>query len=75
MPKRSVLIAASLVLLSGQALADPSACLMCHGANEFEGMEPADVQEALADPGLPPHSPFAELSVEEVKALLEALAP
>ncbi len=63
-----------LSLLSGQALADPSACMMCHGADEFEGMEAEEVQEALADPGLPPHSRFADLTIEEVKALLAALA-
>jgi hypothetical protein len=74
MSQRSLLAFALCVLLSASALADPSACMMCHGADEFEGMEPEEVQDALADPGLPPHSRFADMTVEEVKALLEALA-
>ena len=74
MLQRSILAFAVLSLLSASALADPSACMMCHGADEFEGMEPEAVKEALADPGLPPHSRFAEMTIEEVKALLEALA-
>lgn len=73
MSHRSLLKIVLLGLLSGQALADPSACMMCHGAEEFEGMDPLFVQEALADPGLPPHSKFADLTIEEVKALLEEL--
>jgi hypothetical protein len=74
MSQRSLLAFALLGLLSASALADPTACMMCHGADEFEGMEPEAVQEALADPGLPPHSRFAEMTVEEVKALLDELA-
>lgn len=67
---------AAFALLSGAAavsLADPSACLGCHSAGEFAGMDLATVQEALSDPGIPPHGPFAELSEEEVRALLESL--
>ena len=74
MSYRSIFLALILCLLAGKAAADPEACMMCHDANEFEGMEPAAVQEALADPGLPPHGKFADLTIEEVKALLEALA-
>ena len=74
MPARSVFSGAILCLFAGQAYADPSACLMCHSADEFEGMDAAAVQEALADPGLPPHSRFADLTLEEVAALMEELA-
>ncbi len=70
---RSTLLSVSL-LLAGQALADPSACMSCHDADEFDGMSAEAVQEALADPGLPPHGRFAEMTIEEVKALLAALA-
>jgi hypothetical protein len=62
------------LLLYAQALADPSACRMCHDAEEFEGMDAAAVREALADPGIPPHGRFADLTEEEVAALLEELA-
>ena len=74
MSQRSLLTLALLGLLSAPVSADPTACMMCHGADEFEGMAPEEVQEALADPGLPPHSRFAQMTIEEVKALLEALA-
>ena len=74
MSNRSSFMVPILWLLAGQAFADPEACMMCHDPNEFEGMDPAAVQEALADPGLPPHGKFADLTIEEVKALLEALA-
>ena len=47
---------------------------MCHSPDEFEGLDAAAVQEALADPGLPPHSRFADLTIEEVAALMEELA-
>jgi hypothetical protein len=69
--KRAILIC---LLISGQALADPSACQMCHGAGDFEGMEASEVKDALADPGIPAHGAFADLTLEEVQALLEALA-
>ena len=71
--RRSVPMVFLLGLLSGAASADPSACVMCHSADEFEGMEAETVQEALADPGIPPHGKYADLTIEEVKALLEAL--
>ncbi len=74
MSRRSTLMFVLLGLLSGPAFADPTACMMCHGADEFEGMEAEEVQEALADPGLPPHSRFAGMTIEEVQALLEELA-
>jgi hypothetical protein len=69
--KRTILIC---LMISGQALADPSACQMCHGAGDFEGMDASEVKEALDDPGIPPHGPFADMTLEEVAALLEALA-
>jgi hypothetical protein len=47
---------------------------MCHGAGDFEGMEASEVKDALADPGIPAHGAFADLTLEEVEALLEALA-
>jgi hypothetical protein len=47
---------------------------MCHEAAEFEGMDAAAVREALADPGIPPHGGFADLTEEEVAVLLEELA-
>ncbi|TNF83230.1 MAG: hypothetical protein EP301_11445 [Gammaproteobacteria bacterium] len=72
--RRSISMVFVLGLLPGTAFADASACMMCHGADEFEGMEPEAVQEALADPGIPPHGKFADLTIEEVKALLESLA-
>ncbi len=74
MSRRLLLITSVFALLSGQAAADPAACMMCHGANEFEGMEAEAVKDALADPGIPAHGRFQELTLEEVKALLEALA-
>jgi hypothetical protein len=74
MSKRFLLMLALLGWFSAPALADPEDCMMCHGADEFEGVAPEAVQEALADPGLPPHSRFADMTIEEVKALLEALA-
>lgn len=55
------------------AVADPSACLGCHSASEFTELDVATTQEALNDPGIPPHGPFADLSEEEVQALLDAL--
>lgn len=55
------------------AVADPSACLGCHSASEFAELDVATTQEALSDPGIPPHGPFADLSEEEVRALLESL--
>ncbi len=67
---------AAFALLSGAAafsVADPSACLGCHSSGEFSEMDLATIQEALSDPGIPPHGPFAELSEEEVQALLESL--
>ena len=69
----------SLILLGAgftaiSANADPSQCGNCHDPSEFEGMAPAEVKEALADPGIPAHGKWAGLSEEEVKALLEALA-
>jgi len=72
-PMKVQVLAILSVLLSGQALADPSACLMCHEGEEFEGMDVAAVQEALADPGIPAHGSFAELTEEAVAALLEEL--
>ena len=60
--------------VSAKANADPSQCGNCHDPSEFEGMAPAEVKEALADPGIPAHGKWAGLSEEEVKALLEVLA-
>ena len=74
MLRRCLLSLALLGWFSAPAVADPEDCMMCHGADEFEGVNPETVQEALADPGLPPHSRFADMTIEEVKALLEALA-
>ena len=56
------------------ALADPEACKACHDAGEFAGADAEWVKEALEDAGLPAHGPFADLSIEEVKALLAALS-
>jgi hypothetical protein len=74
MLRRSLLLLVSAGMASAAAFADPEACLSCHDANEFEGREPAAVLDDLADPGIPPHGRFAEMTLEEVKALLEALA-
>ena len=63
----------AIALVAAQASADPSACLGCHAAEELEGADADAVREALADPGIPPHGPFAGLSLEEVQALLESL--
>ena len=64
----------TIVLSTGTALADPSACLMCHDPEDLSGRDAVAVKEALSDPALPAHGRFADLSIEEVKALLEALA-
>ena len=55
------------------AAADPQKSGVTDDPSEFEGMAPAEVKEALADPGIPAHGKWAGLSEEEVKALLEAL--
>ncbi len=75
---RSTLAALMVAVLAGftavPVSAAPADCGNCHAPAEFEGMDPAEVREALADPGIPPHGKFAGLSEEEVEALLEALA-
>ncbi len=52
--------------------ADLQACLMCHEPDEFESLPVTQVLEALTDPGIPPHRPFAGLTEAEVAALLES---
>ena len=69
----------SLILLGAgftaiSANADPGQCGNCHDPSEFEGMAPAAVEGALADPGIPAHGRWAGMREEEGKALLEALA-
>ena len=61
-------------LIAGQAGADPADCMTCHDVDEFDGMQPAQVKEALSDPGIPPHGRFSELTVEQIEVLLEGLA-
>lgn len=66
----------AIAFLAGSAsvtVADPSACLGCHAADEFSEMDAATIKEVLADPGIPPHGRFVELSEEEIQALLDAL--
>jgi hypothetical protein len=62
------------VLAGFPALADDR-CLACHTAEALEAFDAETIQEALEDPAIPAHGMFAELTEEEVKALLEKLAP
>ena len=76
MLRRALMLMLALVLSLGlgNAVADPSACLNCHAAGEFSAMDSKAVAEVLADAGIPAHGAFAELTEDEVKALLEALS-
>ena len=50
------------------------ACLKCHEGAEFAGLSAAEVGEDLRDPGIPPHKKFADLSDEQIQALIAELA-
>ena len=69
-----ILTVVAVAAASAAGAADPNDCGNCHDSAEFEEMTAAEVREALADPGIPPHGKFADLSEEAVETLLEALA-
>jgi cytochrome c5 len=49
-------------------------CLACHTADALAEFDAETIQEAIKDSKIPAHGLFADLTEEEVKALLEALA-
>lgn len=59
--------------LSWVAHADPPECLDCHGADELKGLDVKAVKDALADPGIPPHKKFAELTEDQIAEILASL--
>ena len=75
--KKIMTFAVSLGLLTFAAssfAADSSVCEECHDDGEFSGLSAADIVEDLQDPGIPPHSRFAELSEEDLQAIAAELA-
>ena len=60
-------------VLTQSVIADPAECLKCHTVEEFKGLDAAAIREVLADPGIPPHRRFAELTEAQVAEILEAL--
>jgi len=53
--------------------ADPSECMQCHTAGELKGRDAAAVQKDLADPAIPPHRKFKELTEVQIAEILEAI--
>lgn len=70
---RKLLIAFSTVLvLTGTAVAGPDndECLDCHEAEDYSGLNAEELLEELLDPGIRQHLEYADITLEQVEALI-----
>ena len=65
-------LSATFAISTSAAWASPEDCAKCHQPAEFSGMSPADLREALSDPGVPPHRKFTELTDAQLAEIIAA---
>jgi hypothetical protein len=70
----NVLILAGFFAASAAFADSSSACAKCHDADEFSGMNTADIEAGLRDTSIPPHKNFADLTDEQVQAIAAELS-
>ena len=74
MKKTIYALLSALLLVSPVAPAlEPGDCTMCHSATELSEATAESILEALRNADVRGHSRFAEVTEEDVKALMESL--
>ena len=74
MLRNIILLVSGVMFFAAQALADGhGACAKCHDADEFAGMDAADIVAAAKDASIPPHKKLT-VSDDELAAIAAKLA-